>query len=140
MFELNLYKKKIKCDLPIQIGFFAFTYVKLCTLEFYYHYMDSYLDRWNSQYLEMDTDSAYMSLAGDSLEELVKPEKKEEFTATKYQWFPRHDIPGNAAFDKCKPGLFRVEWKGDGYAGLNSATHCCWDVESNKASCKGISK
>ena len=38
VFELKLNKKKIKCDLPIQIDFFVFTYAKLRMLEFYYHW------------------------------------------------------------------------------------------------------
>ena len=29
VFELNMFKKKIKCDLQIQIGSFVFTYAKL---------------------------------------------------------------------------------------------------------------
>lgn len=140
VFELKMYKKKIKCDLPIQIGFFVFIYGKLPMLEFYYHCIDAYLDRPDFQYLEMDTDSAYMSLAGDSMEDLVKPEKKEEFTATKHQWFPCNYTPENAAHDKHKPGLFKVEWSGDGFVGLNSKTYCCCRTESNKASWKGISK
>ena len=45
-----------------------------------------------------------MSLAGGSLEELGKAEKKEEFTVSKHQWFPRHDTPENASYDKRKPG------------------------------------
>ena len=81
-----------------------------------------------------------MSLACDPLEELAKPEKKDEFSATRHLWFLRHDTPWNATYDKRKPGLFKVEWKGDGFVGLNSKTYCCWGTESNKASCKGISK
>ena len=88
----------------------------------------------------MDTDSAYMSLPGDSLEDLVKPDKKAEFATVQHQWFPCHDTPEHAAYDKCKPGLFKVVWKGDGFVGLNSKTYCCWGRESNKSSCKGISK
>ena len=125
VFELKMFKKKIKCDLPIQIGFFVFTYAKLRMLEFYYHCINAFLDRRDFQYLEMDTDSAYMSLAGDSLEELVKPDKRAEFSALQHQWFPRHDTPEHAAYDKLKPGLFKVEWKGDGFVGLNSKTYCC---------------
>ena len=138
--ELKMYKKRIKCDLPIQIGFFVFAYAKLRMLEFYYHCIDAFLERRDFQYLEMDTDSAYMSLAGDSLEELVKPDKKAEFAAVQHRWFPRHEGPEHAAYDKRKPGLFKVEWKGDGFVGLNSKTYCCWGTESKKASCKGISK
>ena len=79
-------------------------------LEFYYHCIDALLDRRDFQYLEMDTDSAYMSLAGDSLEELVKPDKRTEFAALQRQWFPRHDTPEHAAYDKRKPGL--LKWNG----------------------------
>ena len=35
VFELKMFKKKIKCDLPIQIDFFVLTYAKLRMLEFY---------------------------------------------------------------------------------------------------------
>ena len=80
-----MFKKKIKCDLPIQIGFFVFTYAKMRKLQFYYHCIDAFLDRRDFQYLEMDTDSAYMSPTGDLLEELVNPDKKEEFAASKHR-------------------------------------------------------
>lgn len=62
-----------------------FTYAKLHMLQFCYHCIDAYLERRDFQCLEMDTDSAYMPLAGTSLEELVEPEKKEDFTAAKHQ-------------------------------------------------------
>ena len=78
VFELKKYKKKNKCELPIQFGFFVFTYAKLRMLEFYYHCIDTYLDRRDFQYLQMDTDFAYMSLAGGSLEELVKTENNHQ--------------------------------------------------------------
>ena len=76
VFELKMYKKRIKCNLPNQIGFFIFTYTKIHMLELYYHSINAFLDRQDFQYLEMDSDSPFMSLAGDSLEELVKPDKK----------------------------------------------------------------
>ena len=41
VFELKIFK----CDLPIQISFFVFTYAKLRMLEFYYHCIDAFLDR-----------------------------------------------------------------------------------------------
>ena len=93
VFELKMYRKKIKCNLPIQIGFFIFTYAKLHMLEFYYHCIDAFLDRRDFQYLETDTDYTYMSLVGDSLEELPKPDKWAEFANVQHQWFPRHDNP-----------------------------------------------
>ena len=65
-------------------NFFVFTYAKLRMLQFYYHCIDAFLDRRDFQYLEMDTNSAYVSLGGKSLEELVNPDKKEEFATTKH--------------------------------------------------------
>lgn len=38
-------KTKIKLDLPIQLGYFILKYAKLRILEFYYDFMDVYLDR-----------------------------------------------------------------------------------------------
>ncbi len=138
--ELKMSKKRLKMDLPIQIGFFVFQYAKLKMLEFYYRFIAHFLDREDFEYLEMDTDSAYMALSGDSIDALIKPEKKEEYERDKSNWFPRTETEENAAFDKRTPGLFKVEWSGDGFVGLNSKTYSCWSEQGNKASCKGISK
>ena len=48
-------------------------------LEFYYDFLDKYLDRKDYQYIEMDTDSADIAIAGKNLEELVRPHLKYEF-------------------------------------------------------------
>ena len=47
-----------------------------------------------------------MALSAETLDELVKPELKEEWNAKKHQWFPRTDSEENAAFDKRTPGTF----------------------------------
>ena len=140
VYELKSAKKRIKMNLPIQIGFFVYQYAKLRMLEFYYHCIDHFLDRSDFELLEMDTDSLYMAIAGDSVEELVKPERREEFEGVKDQWFPRNDTPEHTAYDKRTPGLFKVEWSGQGFVGLNSKTYYCWGEEKDKYSCKGISK
>ena len=43
-------------------------------LQFYYDFIDRYVDRSLFQYCEMDTDSAYIALAGESIDDLVRPE------------------------------------------------------------------
>ena len=139
VYELKSAKKRIKMNLPIQIGFFVYQYAKLRMLQFYYEVIDHFLDRSDFELLEMDTDSLYMAIAGDSVEELVKPERKEEFEAAKSSWFPRTDTKEHTAYDKRTPGLFKVEWSGQGFVGLNSKTYYCWG-EKDKYSCKGISK
>ena len=62
-------------------------------LQFYYDFLDKYLDRSDFQMCEMDTDNAYIAIAGESVESLVKPELKAEFEADKCNWFPRTDTP-----------------------------------------------
>ena len=63
---------------------------------------------------EMDTDSAYIAISGDSVESLVKPELREEFQQDKCNWFPRTDTREHKAYDKRTPCLFKVEWEGEG--------------------------
>ena len=140
VYELKSSKKKLKMNLPIQIGFFVYQYAKLRMLQFYYEVIDHFLDRSDFELLEMDTDSLYMALAGDSVEELVNPERKEEFETTKSSWFPRTDSPEHIAYDKRTPGLFKVEWSGQGFVGLNSKTYYCWSQDGDKYSCKGVNK
>ena len=55
------------------------------------------------QYCEMDTDSAYIAIAGPSVDSLVKSELREEFEADKANWFPRTDTPEHKAYDKRTP-------------------------------------
>ena len=56
-------------------------------LEFYYDCVDKYLSREDFEYSEMDTDSAYMAISGDSFEALIKPDLREEFENDKHNWF-----------------------------------------------------
>jgi hypothetical protein len=46
----------------MQIGCFVYQYAKLQMLEFYYDFMDVFVDRSDFQYCSMDTDSAYYCL------------------------------------------------------------------------------
>ena len=102
-------KKTIKLNLPIQVGFFVYQYAKSRMLQFYYDFLDKYLDRADFQMCEMDTDSEYIAIAGNSVENLVKPELRAEFERDVNNWFPRTDTAEHKAYDKRKPGLFKVE-------------------------------
>ena len=128
VFELKMEKKKHIKKLPIQIGFFVYQYAKLKMLQFYYEFLDHFLD------------STYLALAAEKLESLVKPELRSKFDAEKSNWLPCTDTPEHRAYDKRTPGLFKVEWQGDGFVGLNSNTYYCWGQDKDKSSCKGISK
>ena len=156
-------KKVIKYDLPVQIGFFVYQYAKLRMLQFYYDFMDQYLDRSDFQYLEMDTDSAYIAITAKNIEQLVKPHLKEQFYQEWNQWLPAEACsvhhqdyvhtklvgkewqPHSCCvqkrkFDKRTPGFFKIEWEGTGMVGLCSKTYYGWGDKTNKCSTKGISK
>jgi hypothetical protein len=55
-------------DLPLQIGCFVYQYAKLRMLQFYYDFIDVFVDHRDFQYCSMDTDSAYMALSTDPLQ------------------------------------------------------------------------
>ena len=62
-----LLKKVIKLNLPIQVCFFVYQYAKLRMFQFYYDFFDKYLDHEDFQMCEMDTDSAYIAISGESV-------------------------------------------------------------------------
>ncbi|XP_072016392.1 uncharacterized protein [Amphiura filiformis] len=138
-YEVELAKTKIKHDLPLQIGFFVYQYAKLRVLQFYYDCLDVYVDRSDFELVQMDTDSAYLAIAGDSLESLVKPELKDAFERERSKWFPRTDTEEHRRYDKRTPGLFKLEWEGEGIVALCSKTWYGFGP-SDKFSCKGANK
>lgn len=91
----------------MQIGFFVYQYAKLRMLQFYFGFLDKYLDRSDFQYCEPDTDSAYIALSGPSVESLVKPELKQEFLKDKPNWFPRTDSPEHKTVTKEHRGYLK---------------------------------
>ena len=162
-YEVTSNKARVTYDLPLHIGFFVYQYAKLRMLQFYYDFIDRYVERPLYQYCEMDTDSAYIALAGDSIDDLVAPEHREHYFRNRSQWLPAeccddHEeeyvcarIAGRSwtatescciarkAFDKRTPGLFKVEWCGDGFIGLCSKTYYCFG-STNKCTTKGLNK
>ena len=85
----------------------------------------------------MDTDSFYMSLTGESLEALVKPELREAFNAEKHLWFPDESTPELTAYTKRTPGLFKVEATGDEMVSLASKSYFLAG-KKNKSALKGV--
>lgn len=44
-FEIEISKKVLKLNLPIQIGYFILQYAKLHILQFYFDFMDRFVNR-----------------------------------------------------------------------------------------------
>jgi hypothetical protein len=162
--EVVNHKRSLSMNVPVVVGFCILQLAKLRMLEFYYDCIDRYVDRRDFQYVEMDTDSAYMALSAP-LCEVIKQGMEQEFWREYGRWFPRlacenHErefedimcrggewVQGECCkrvtkHDSRTPGLFKEEYKGTGAIALNSKTYVCWDSvnETTKASSKGISK
>ena len=92
--------------------------------------------------VEMDTDSNYLGITAENVEDLIDPELREEFENDKHNWF----VTPLASQGKCTPGLFKLEFKGDKIVGLCSKS-CCTELFPTenlpgqvKFSMKGVNK
>ena len=88
----------------------------------------------------MDTDSAYLGLSAKSLDQVIKPEMREEYEKDKYNWFPNETTKELKAYNKRTPGLFKVEFEGKSIYALCSKLYFVEGDTKNKFSCKGIQK
>ena len=162
LYEVEMSKKIIKLNLPQHIGFFVYQYAKLRMLSFYFDFIDVFVDRSDFEYCQMDTDSAYFAISGDTLEDVIKPSMRSRFykewddwlpavacdahndeflsvRQNRQPWQPHACCLARSKYDKRTPGLFKQEWEGDGFVGLCSKTYYCFG-STNKASTKGLNK
>eukprot|EP00662_Eupelagonemidae_sp_cell21_P036402 gene36402-15539_t len=132
-YEVHSRRQEVKLSRPYQCGIAVYQMAKLRMLEFYYDFMDEFVDRSDFEYLEMDTDSAYMAIAGETLEEVIKPSKRAAFERVKEDWFV-HD-----AHSRRTPGLFKLEFAGTRFIGLTAKCYFVEDEQRqlSKASAKG---
>ena len=79
---------------------------KLRMLEFYYDFLDKYIDRSDFELCYMDTDSFYLALSGESLRDVVKPELLEKYDKEVGKWL------ATDKFSERTPGLFKPEFVG----------------------------
>ena len=162
-YEIEMNKSVVKYTLPLHIGFFVYQYAKLRMLQFYYDFVDRYVERPLFQYCEMDTDSAYSALAGESIDGHVRADRRAHYFRNRSKLLPaeccdEHEDDyvsartagltwtatesccfARKAFDKRTPGMFKVEWRGDDFIGLCSKTYYCFGA-TDKYSTKGLSK
>ena len=155
LYEVELAKAEIEHKEPIISGLFILQYGKLRMLELYYKFFTRFCDVNNFEELEMDTDSLYLGLAENELEDCIRAEMRAEwqrlrsnycvdnFTAAAVtNFFPRTCCVKHKKHDKREPGLFKEEFRFTEMLCLCSKTYCCYDVTSNslKFSSKGLNK
>ena len=79
LYEVELLKSEIEHREPIIVGFFILQYPKLRILELCYNFFKKFCDTDNYEELEMDTDSFYLALSEENLEDVILPEKRAEW-------------------------------------------------------------
>ena len=168
-YELESRKPRITIRRPFQIGIAVYQLAKLRMLEFYYDFLDRYIDRKDFELIQMDTDSNYLAISGKELEDIVRPELREEFEEEKKNWlaWSKWDwrIPNKELADTVHPelkvefaakkgdwkawkqwrgripGLFKQEFAGERMIALCSKCYFADDRgEKQKLSTKGMSK
>ena len=82
VFEVEKQKKKVRLDLPTQIGIAVYSYAKLRLIEFW-DFINTFLVNDFYQIMECDTDSLYIAFARDTIDECVKPEMLERWKKEK---------------------------------------------------------
>jgi len=121
---------------PFQIGIAVYQLAKLRMLEFYYDFLDRYVDRRDFELIQMDTDSNYTAISVEWLEDIVRPELRVEFEAEKKQWLAWDKWSGRT------PGLFKLECEGSQMIAL--CPKCYYvdeqETEKKKFITKGVSK
>jgi hypothetical protein len=80
------------------------------------------------------------AFSAPELDDVIKPDMKEEYEKDKYNWFPDETTKESKAYNKRTPGLFKVEFEGNSMYVLNSKLYFVEGDNYNKYSCKGIQK
>ena len=81
LYEVELVKPEIEHTEPIIVGFLVLKHAKQRMLALYYTFSKKLSDVDKYEELEMDTDSLYLALSEENLDEVILPEKQDEWNA-----------------------------------------------------------
>ena len=151
-YEVEKSRKTVKHNAPITIGISVYSYAKLILIEFW-EFINKFLVQDKYEICYCDTDSLYLAISEDSLDQCVKPEMVQEWENEKQKFLASDDetlvkfdgkMITRKQFDKRTPGLFKPEFEGDGIVCLNSKVVHAWGHDESgpksKTSCKGTNK
>ena len=135
-YKVELRKSKITIDRPFQVGIVVYQLAKLRMLQFYYEFLDFYLDRRDFELIQMDTDSMYFALSRERLEDAIRPGYETQFEEEKKRWLAWNK------WSNREPGLFKLEKEATSGIALCSK---CYHMEGSatgqaKVSSKGVNK
>ena len=147
IFEIVKGKRKIVQDTPIQVAIATYSMAKMCLLNFWV-FLKEHLDSSYYCLMQTDTDSLYIAIAKDSIDECVMPHKLESWNKTKYDYFSSDSeelmtFEGEKItkkqYEKREPGKFKLEFSGIGMICLNSKVYHIWTLDGKfKTSSKGM--
>ena len=103
-YEIEELKRRVMIKRPYQCGIAVYQLAKLRMLKFYYDFLDRYFSRQDFELSYKDTDSFYQAMSGDSLDEIVRPEMRQEYEADKKNWLVTDK------FSERTPGLFKPDF------------------------------
>ena len=134
-YEIKKSKRTVMINSPYQCGIAVYQLAKLRMLEFYYDFLDKYFSRQDFELCYMDTDSFYLAMSGDSLNDIVKPEMKQTYEADKKNWLVTDE------FSKRTPGLFKLEFVGTSGVWLTTKNYLVQnEAGQNRYGCKSVLK
>ena len=79
LYEVELAKAQLEHKERIIVGFFILQYAKMRMLELDYNLFTGFCDVHKFEEFEMDTDSLYLGLAENELEDCIRPEMRAEW-------------------------------------------------------------
>jgi hypothetical protein len=78
-YEVISTKREKTMDLPLQIGVAIHHHLaKLRMLQFYYNFIDKYIDRQDFGVYQINTHSNYIAFSEDRIEKFIKPHMRQE--------------------------------------------------------------
>ena len=135
-YEITEFKRTVLVKRPCQCGIDVYQLGQLRILGFYYDFLDKYFSRQDFELCYMDTDSFYLVMSGDSLDEIVRPEMKQVYEADKKNWV------ATEKFSERTPGLITPEFVGTRGVWLTAKCYLVQNeaLTENKYSCKVVSQ
>ena len=106
MFEIKERKQQVTITRPYQCSIAVYHLAELCILEFYYDFLDKYLNWRDFELIHMDTDLMYMAISGE-FNEIVKLKLQEE-----YDHGGKAEFLSMSKYHDRTPGLFKAEFQG----------------------------
>ncbi len=167
VFEIAMRKKTTKHNVPLTLGCVVYSLSKLEMLKFIYDFIYVYFSKSDVCILNSDTDSIWLGLSGENLDDLVRPALRRQYFENYHKTMPSlacvnhrslfverkmlneswcmEDYECCVAYNKEEqrtPLLFKYEFQGKFLYALTCKTYHAGSFEDDsfKQSTKGISK